>query len=79
MDVVQLKLLNEELKSLPDKYMHRVLEYINILKSVETKGELKPMSIEDFMARYEISEKQIEDGNLIALEDAEKYLKKKNE
>ncbi len=79
MDVIQLKLLTEELKSLPDKYIHRALEYINILKAIEIKGELKPLSIEDFMARYEISEKQIEDGNLIDLEDAEKYFKKKGE
>ncbi len=76
MDALQLKLLTDELKSLPDKYLHRVLQYINILKSAESKGELKPMSIEDFMTRYEISEKQIEEGNMIALEDAEKYFKR---
>ncbi len=41
------------------------------------QDELKPMSLGNFISRYEISKKQIKEGNLITLKDAKKYFRDK--
>jgi hypothetical protein len=79
MNALNIQLLMEELKNLPDNYLPKVLQYINILKASEKTDELKPFTKEEFYKRFDLSDKQLNEGNLIALEDAVKYFKKKNE
>ncbi|HVD97244.1 MAG TPA: hypothetical protein VNB90_03500 [Cytophagaceae bacterium] len=77
MDALQIKLLTEELKDLPDSYLKKILQYINILKASEKREALKPFTYEEFIARYEISEKQFEEGNVFNEEEVKYYFKKK--
>jgi hypothetical protein len=77
MDALQLKLLTDELKNLPDSYLKKVLQYINILKASEKIEELKPLTNDEFYKRFNLSDKQFEERNVFNEEEVKYYFKKK--
>jgi hypothetical protein len=77
MNALNIQLLMDELKNLPDNYLPKVLQYINILKASEKTDTLKPFTKEEFYKRFDLSDKQFKEGNIVDFEDVIKYFKNK--
>ena len=65
--------LIEWITAINDEKIINKIEEIKIKSSHNKVNVLKEMSIEEFIKRYNKSEKDIEAGNLVAQEDAKKY------
>ena len=75
MNILAKKLsLIEWITEINDEKIINKIEEIKEKVSPKKANTLKEMSIEEFMKRYAKSEKDIEAGNLVAQEDAKKYL-----
>lgn len=68
--------LIEWISAINDEKIIIKIEEIKINSSRNKANALKEMSIEEFIKRYDKSEKDIEAGNVIAQEDAKKYFSK---